>query len=229
MHIFEIDILQFAGLSLLFFAFIVKKKFSNIALIIIGFLLIGLNMLLLNVNTDNIYLSAVTGLFWGSSELSFFPFLGWIIYPIFGYIFGTILIKCNNKKLFYLFILLASMILLVLISIIIYNLRIDIGLYDQYNYYHQSFFGNLTFIFFTTFWISILYFISKLFFGFFKTTIERWSKNVTSIYFIHWVIIGFLTLFIELSSNGFLISISIFVALIISSDLLSILYLKIKK
>lgn len=225
-HIFEIDILQFAGLSLLFFAFVVKKKFNNISLIIIGFLLIGLNMIIINVNTDNIYLSAVIGLFWGSSELSYFPFLSWIIYPILGYVFGTMLIKCNNKKRLYSFLLLASMILLISIIVITYKLRIDIGFYDPYKYYHHSFFGNLIFVFFTTFWISILYFISKVFFGLLKTTISRWSKNVTSIYFIHWVIIGLLSLFIEQNSNGFLISISIFLTLMISSDLLSILYLK---
>jgi hypothetical protein len=83
-----INILQFAGLALIFFSLCRKFQFNNWMIIMIGNVFIISNLFLLNLKTDHVLFKALSGLFWGSSNVSFYPFLSWIIYPIAGYIYG---------------------------------------------------------------------------------------------------------------------------------------------
>ena len=220
-----IDILQFAGLAFVYFAFLKKIRANALFIIISGVLFIFLNSVLVDLKTDNTAVSALSGLIWGSSGLSFFPFLSWIIYPIAGCLFGLILIRCVNKKKLYSVMLAMGLILfLVFCGIFIGLLNIDVGMVDEYKYYHHGLAGNLIYLSFILLWLSLLYWVSALFTGPVKSTIERWSRNVTPIYFIHWILLGNLTLFIDEYSCGIVPSIVIFLGAMILSDILSSVY-----
>lgn len=216
-HMFSVDILQFAGASFLFFAYIKKFKISNLGLLLIGLFCTILNLFLLKIRIDHPALSAVTGLVWGSNGNTFFPFLSWIMYPITGYLFASILKKCRDKKTLYFKILLISGVLLLLFSILfIYVMKIDLGFDDGEKYFHQTIPGNLIMISFTLFWVSSIYFVSKPLKGLMQKTITRWSKNVLSIYMIHWIIIGWASLLIY--NRGYILTIIIMGTLMVVSD-----------
>ncbi|MFE8730606.1 hypothetical protein, partial [Aeromonas hydrophila] len=69
---------------------------------ITGLVFALINILLLPVQTQTLSVSSLAGLFWGSNESSYFPFLTWAFYPIAEYIFGDHLIRCTDKRKFYL-------------------------------------------------------------------------------------------------------------------------------
>ncbi|MBQ0001134.1 MAG: DUF1624 domain-containing protein [Clostridiales bacterium] len=99
-QIYDADILQFAALAFLFCAlirFLKMKPWQGLtAAVIIALIGMGLN----NTITDleNPVLQAVTGLFWGTHEGSYFPFTSWIVFVAAGYFFADILQRTENKK-----------------------------------------------------------------------------------------------------------------------------------
>ena len=221
----SIDILQFAGLAFLFFAFISFIKIRKIWLPVFLLIFCILNLLLVNIKTGHFILSAFTGLIWGSNEFSYFPFLSWIIYPAAGYLWGSLLIKCKNKDLFYLICLITNLLLLFLFFFLFMILmKMDAGFDDPYNYYHHTLPGNLLFVSFIFSWITALYFAAKPLKGWIKSTVGRWSRNVMQIYVIHWIFIGWLSLFIQ--NSGYKLSIILFTGIFLISDLSAAWYLE---
>jgi len=224
----SVDILQFAGLVFLFFSFIKKFKISNLGLLLMGIFFTLLNLSLVDIKIDQPILSAVSGLIWGSGESSFFPFLSWIMYPTTGYLFACLLAKCRDKETFYRVLLPVSGLLLAAFSLVfMVIMKIDVGFNDGDQYFHQTIPANLIMISFALCWISLIYFVSKPLNGFVKSTIARWNRNVLSLYLIHWVIIGWTSLFIV--DGGYLLTIILMVGLMVVSDLLASTYFKLRK
>jgi uncharacterized membrane protein len=202
-ELISVDILQFAGLTLIYFSIIKKLKSNLVVVLITGVVFCLVNLLLSSIKIENLFLSTFTTLIWGSGKTSYFPFLSWIIYPIAGYTFGSFLIRCSNKLKFYLILFFTGLISFLgsgFLTVGLFN--IDIGLLDEYSYYHHNILGNIVFLSFVLTWVSFLFFISKWFFGVLKTTIERWSRNVTSIYFIHWILIGNIVIFVGMNNSN---------------------------
>ncbi len=191
--VFFIDILQFAGLAMLTFALFSYLKLNRWLIALVGLALAGINFALLPVQFDNLYLVAFTGLFWGSGEVSYFPYLSWIFYPIAGYLFGGALIRCQSKIQLYGFSMLAGgAAWFGSIFWLQEGYGIDIGLFTDYSYYHHTLLGNLAFTGFVLWWLGLLFFLFPLVPKFAMKTIQRWSYNVTQIYFAQWLIIGWL-------------------------------------
>ncbi len=220
-----IDILQFAAMAFLFFAFIKGFKINSKGLILIGIICAILNMFLTDLKVDIPFLSPLTDLIWGSSDNSYFPFLSWITYPIAGYLFGRLLKRCKNKDRFYQRIIIGSTLLLLVFSLIfIVILKVDVGFDSDMKYFHQGIPSNLIIISFTLSWISLIYFISKHLKGVVKSVLVRWSRNVLPIYIIHWIIIGWLSMAVP--KTGYLPTTVIMVILMALSDLLGAVYTK---
>jgi uncharacterized membrane protein len=199
---FNIDILQFAGLTLIFFAFVKKFSFHHKLLIKIGVIIGFINFLLLNINCDNIYLSSFQGLFWGVNSISEFPFFSWIIYPITGYIFGYYLISCSSKKQLYKEIIKISLPTMILLLGVSNKLELNLSLETEIEYYHHDLFSGIFFLSVIFTWISMLFFISRNIPSILQNILYKFSKNVTSIY-VHWVIVGWLVYFDVLIENIF--------------------------
>ena len=224
-----VDILQFSGLVMIMFALFKKFNFKNIGMFLTSIGLALLNLVMLNIQSDNITLSAVTGLFWGSNENTFFPFLTWMFYPISGYIFGSFLIRCTNKKKFYIISAIISA-LVFFGGTYLFNVVLEIpnGLTSDIGYYHHFITDNITFTGFVILEISILSFIAPFVPPFLQAIAGRWSKNVTTIFCIHWVIITWSTLFIPSGSLDIFDFIVYLIVIIPLSDFLAYYYKKLK-
>ena len=215
----DIDILQFAGLTMIFFGLFkwLRLKWW----MILNFVLIfsSLNYALQTVRTDAYVLSAITGLFWGSSEYSEFPFLTWIFYPILGYVFAHILMRCKNKKLFYRFLMITS-IVATLICFLLFKLvfRVDLGMESDLAYYHHNIFGNIVYGLFVISWLSCLFLLVKYIPAIVLDQFKRWSRNVTEIYFFHWILIGWLEWYFYPQTFGLIVFGMLMIMIFLASD-----------
>lgn len=229
-YLFGIDILPFAGLVFLFFAAAAKLKFKNAHYAIAAVLFAGINLLVSGTTSGIPAVNTALGLLWGTNEYTWFPFLTWIPFPIFGYLFGQFLIRCADKKRFYKTVLYSAFPVLCLFLVYSIVARVDFGAADgffQEPYYHHSLIGNIVIISFVCCWTSVLYFLSQHIPDIVLRTFSRWSRNITTFYCVHWIIIGWSLVVIELPLPLPWILLY-FVALVIVSDIVSVHYLKLK-
>lgn len=198
--IWGIDILQFAGLAFIFFSVIKKFNVSNTNLFIIWCGFATSNILLRGISFDNSIVNNFFRLIWGTDDYSWFPFLTWISFPICGYLFGQLLIRCTNRAILYKKVLIITGTLSIPLWIYSYVNNVRFGAFGelyQTEYYHHDIIGNVVLCTFALFCISICYFISKHVPETIQKAMTRWSKNTNSIYCIHMIIIGYLMLLIE--------------------------------
>lgn len=225
-----VDIFQFSGLAMILFGFIKKFKPSNVLIILLTIGFAVLNLLSAGIQTDGLLSSALSGLFWGSNSLSFFPFLTWIFYPLVGYVFGTYLVRCKDKNRFYgLSFMGALLVLFTTNYVFVEFLEFETLLDNAELYYHHQILGNVIATAIVVIWLSVLYFTVSALPSWLNKVIGRWSKNVSEIYFIHWIIIGWMGVLISYDSlylpHYFVLMLMIF----IFSDLAAELYLMKKK
>lgn len=221
----DVDILQFAGLATIFVGAMKALKLSNFKTALIALALAFLNILLRIADASD-----VTGLFFGSEHYSYFPFLSWIFFPLAGYIFAGFLIRCRDKESFYLFSLIsASVICLASYLIIAVMLKTDYGWVTDEAYYHLDIKANIIFTSFTIAWISLLAELEMILPDWVKRTAERWSRNVTPIYIIQWLLICGVSALTGLNGFGSFVFILLTAGMIGASEMLAGLYRRIEK
>jgi len=232
-YTFSIDIFAFAGLTFLFFALVEKLKLKNVHLILVALIFSLINYIGAS-SVDYSALGAFLGLFFHVNYFSFFPFFSWIWYPIMGYIFGSFLIRCTDKKTFYSYAFVFSALIVVLLSFGANKYGFDIWSMHsgvKSDYFFQDFISHilLSGIFFM--WLGVLYGVSQLkIFRLFGNVVSRWSRNVTVIYVVQWLIIGWVSILglLDLPVTALASTITGIVILILS-DAAAWLYLKTKK
>ena len=190
------DILTFAGLAMMLMALFIKLKLPNLVMIAIATVMCAFGTLLNGVDVvsplGNIFLGYLIGTEDAAGlVLSDFPILNWMMFPVCGYAFGTMLKHVKDKKLFYLiFSLPAIIIAIVYFALGIYH---EVGMFGegQNCYYHMIFPDVLASLCLTVGMIGIYYFIWKVFPK--KMFYIAWtiSENITEVYFIHWVLVSF--------------------------------------
>ena len=195
-----VDILPFAGLAFLFFAAASKLKFQSVHYAAAALLGAAANLLLAGRVLSSPALNVIAGLIWGTSEYSWFPFLTWIPYPIVGYLFGQLLVRCRDKARLYRLCLEISLPAAFAGWLLFRHYGIPIGWenYDYYSYvyFHHNLLGNLLFITFVVAWISLFFFLAPRLPGFVVATLSRWSRNITEMYVIHWMIVAWSMIFL---------------------------------
>ncbi|WP_040194723.1 heparan-alpha-glucosaminide N-acetyltransferase domain-containing protein [Clostridium culturomicium] len=219
-QLFSVDIFQFAGLAMIFFGLLkyLREDYLTITICAIAFALS--NIFLSDINIDNFWASLFIGLIWGASEYSYFPFLTWIFYPLTGYLFGCLLIRCQDKRKFYIRAAIASA-LFFFGGIFTFNWSIGLqsGLNTDIAYYHHFFTDNITFTAFVILEISLISFIMPYIPKGLIYLMTRWSMNATPIYFIHWILIGWTALIIAGDSLSYLSFIILSIVIIVISNL----------
>ncbi|OQB16073.1 MAG: Acyltransferase family protein [Firmicutes bacterium ADurb.Bin193] len=231
LELLGVDILQFAGLTFLFFALVIKLKLKIWQIFSCAIVFSAIGAILGETSTGIFGLDVLAGLFWGSWDRSWFPFFSWIFFPVSGYIFGTVLMHCNNKTDMYKRILIISAVLLIPLTVLSYNYGIKFGAFGdlwQQQYYHQDLFGNIVLTVFSLFWISLLYFLTLPFKNRGFNTLSRWSKNVNQIYIAHWIILGILVYIFMEGPLSIRTIVGMSAVILIASDLIAYLYLKLK-
>lgn len=190
------DILTFAGFAMMIMALFVKLKLSNIVMLAIATVMCAFGTFFNGVDVNsplgNIFLGYVIGTEDAAGMvLSDFPILNWMMFPVCGYVFGHVLKYVKNKKLFYLTVSLPA----ILIAIVYFTIGIykEVGMFGegQNCYYHMIFsdvFGSLAL---TIGMIGVYYFILQVLPK--KIFYVAWviSENITTVYFIHWVLVSF--------------------------------------
>ena len=190
------DILTFAGLAMMIMALFVKLKLSNIVMLIIATVMCGFGTLLNGVDVvsplGNIFLGYLIGTEDAAGMvLSDFPILNWLMFPVCGYVFGSVLKRVKNKKLFYLTFSFPALIIAIVYFVL--GIYLERGMFGegQNCYYHMTFSDVLASLCLTVGMIGVYYFIVKIIPG--KVFYVTWSisENITQIYFIHWVLVSF--------------------------------------
>jgi len=193
-YFFAIDILAFAGLACLFFAAAIKLRFRTVHYIAAALLCAAANLPLSRITFESPALYRVTDLIWGTSEYTWFPFLTWIPFPIAGYLFGQLLLRCRDKQRFYKDCLWISIPALLAFVIFARLQDIDIGWVDGFwerSYFQHTLMGNLILLNMVIAWISVFFFLTPQLPDFVRNSLCRWSRNITEMYVIHWLILGF--------------------------------------
>ena len=220
------DILIFAGMALVFIGGLQYFKVSDIWVIVITSILIVINCFISGTTFDNDAMNIFGGYFFGTTVFdgnmttSRFPFLSWIIYPVFGYLIGKIMIRTTNKKEFYK----RTGLLCFLISLpfMFYGMYANM-FYDGFTglgFYHQTALINIWCALLSYSWIALMFLVSEKLSEKVLKHPERWSKNITKIYVLHFVI---LAVFIQILPRAFdIIGCSvIFILLFIAVDYIS--------
>ena len=189
----NVDILQFASLAFLTFAFIKKLKWGTPQIIVYTVMVsLAGEFAVNNISIPEGGAAYVLGLFWGSCEASFFPYASWIIFPMAGYIFGMKLSECKDKQAFYLGILKCFAPIYVVMMINAADAGIDFGqLTGEYqtSYYHLGLYGGVCLTAFALAWFAICYFVSKIIPEGIMDYLKNLSRNITKIYVLQYILI----------------------------------------
>ncbi|QOX61871.1 DUF1624 domain-containing protein [Anoxybacterium hadale] len=239
-ELFRIDILQFAGLTFLFFGLTKKMKFKSAAYVavlsafaLVNFFLVNYGFYysnIMNYHNSKFFLAALSGLLWGTSELSSFPFLTWIFYPVAGYLFGHYLIKqdVEGKKRLFTVTVLVSTVAFSAIVLLCWYFEIDYGWETDASFYHHLLLGNIVFGSCAFLLIGIVFFLNRSIPELLQTILSRWSVNVTEIYFIQWILIGWIAIGTDYNQFGIIKTVTVTIVVMIASDWIAALYRKTK-
>ena len=190
------DILQFAGLAFVATGIFQKLKLKETEILSIALILSLIGTMAAGVDTQNFVLNLLIGLFvFTPDHASTFCFCNWYLYVAAGIIFGKILKAMPDKDTFYKKLLIVSGV----ISAAYIALSCKFGmmfLCKTRGFYDASpleAFGLLSIDFF---FLSAFYFLlKKVDASKFRHAIEM-SKNINTIYCIHWCILGPLEFFL---------------------------------
>ncbi len=206
----SVDILQLAGLSIIFGLFI-KRAIDNkiVAPVIILAILIFSPLLWENFGANPVF-----SILWGAGANVYFPFFPWFVYPVLGMYLSRFLLNISNhkndiKKLIW------SGIFIIVTGIVTFDL-FPIG-----DYHRSGTAVHLLIIGFIFVWLPACRWISN---KFSNTTIVDtlvfWSKNVTAVYFIQWVIFGWSILIFDANKQNAYVAASIGLIVLVSTHLL---------
>lgn len=229
-YIFGVDILQFAGLSMIVIALLNKVFEKNKLILICGILVSAfLGQILLNYIPENTFLKYLSSLFYGSTYWSYFPLFPWLAYPLTGMVFYHLqprfnfaILKKAGLKVFIVITFLCFMLFTI-------NYAISISSELQLYYHH----GLLFFLWSILFLLFYGFFIYEFhaFFGMTKLlNYLKWlGKNVTLIYIIQWIIIGNIATEIYKTVSSPIFLLAYFVAILGFSSAIAYFNYKIKE
>lgn len=190
------DILVFAGMSLVFIGLMGALKISDSGVVLVTVAMMVANCFLAGMDTGNDALNIFLGYFWGTTVFdgfmttSRFPMFSWIVYPVFGYLMGKLMVRATDKDEFYKKLGLWCL----LLSIPFFAIGLLTGMFDSgftgIDYYHQTILVQIWCTLLSFDWIVFIYLIVKRTPKGCLRIFERWSRNVTYIYVLHFVILA---------------------------------------
>lgn len=190
--LFGVDILEFAGLAFLFFAMAKKLKWKDGTLLVIAAAASVIGALLKWTITGNMYIDQFTGYIWGNDDAqTYFPFLNWIIFPVFGYLFAKILRHLADKKTFYIKVSTVCGAVGLGYLILAYIFKFPFGMYGEAGYYY--FLGPIDTITVLMLVVGIFgldYLLLPLRDTIPIRALNNMSKNINTVYCIQWTLIG---------------------------------------
>lgn len=189
-----VDILQFAGISLMIMALIQAFKINKYIILFIAFLISMLSPYLWGFNLNIPIIDQIFELFWGNQPIEFsfidnkisFPVFPWLSFPLLGMFLGDTMKNSKDQSTTFKYFGIIGILVLVLGIAISYS-NVD---YHFNDYYHSRQGGMLFMFGFVVFWLYINKLIlDKVPQNKFFDLLFKWSNGVTNIYFAQWIII----------------------------------------
>lgn len=196
--VFENDILAFAAMTFLVISLFIKLKIPDwlMFLIALGMSVAGTFLSGTDVHSvlGNIFLGYLIGTE-DKAEMvcSYFVFFNWFIVPVSGYIFGKWLKRLDNKKLF--FGIFSSIAIIAGIIYFISGIKTGRGMFGegQNCYYHITTYDAVASIVTAFGLLGLYYFLLPIIPKKILAFLTEVSRNINSIYCIHWIFVIFTT------------------------------------
>jgi uncharacterized membrane protein len=207
-----VDILQFAGIALMLMSIIQALQLNKYLILLSAFLISMISPLLWGIKLDIPIIDQVLELFWGDLPVEFgfiankiaFPVFPWLTFPLLGMFLGeTVKNSIATNRIFNYFGLFGTFLLAIGVAISFTNYQ-----YHFNDYYHSRQGAMLFMCGFVMGWLYLTKLIldntpeNSLF-----DLLFRWSKGVTNIYFIQWIIILWSIAFFGINSSSFITTI----------------------
>lgn len=192
-YLLQVDILQVAGLSLLAIALLKWRKVKYEFYLVVALFVSLISPLLYQLNFSNSGFKYLFDIFFGTADYVTFPFFPWFFYPLVGVYFGNLLFKTKNKIDFYKGIFI-KLIPIIIIGFIFFIINFD---FSTPSYSRHSIGSSLLETSIILYWLAIIYLNYKKLSIKIINILTCWSKNVTLIYFVQWLLIAWLAIFIS--------------------------------
>jgi hypothetical protein len=196
----EIDILQFAGLALIVIALIRKISLHWLAWLGAGAVTLLLSPIGDTINPNSPVLKYVANYLWSIDEYSHFPLLPWLCYPLFGMAFGQFLKSSKNHQIFFSRSAVVGVILCLVGGYLAYNYS-GFSLHDWRGGDYNEGAVHPWWVVFETGILLVSLAIYQLIASRLPGNIVFswlcfWSREVTAMYCIQWIVIGWIVVFI---------------------------------
>ncbi|CAH1208459.1 hypothetical protein PAECIP111892_03114 [Paenibacillus auburnensis] len=190
-----VDILHFAGMAFLSVALMRKLVIKKWMMLCIAIILQGIGTLFIGLfDSAPKVVQYVLGLLFFTNKYIAFPTTLWLVYPVLGICFASILRRVTDKQAFYKMVLLISSIGLSAISIGTTTVGYSVGRYftgEGASYYQQNLFSTLWISCILGVSISVYYYISTPVRRKMENIIKYLSSNLNTIYVIQWLLITY--------------------------------------
>ncbi len=191
------DILQFVSLAMMLMALLLYLKLSPPKIFALSLVMSIIGTVFRSVDLNNNVLNVIAGHFIGIETVSGdpyiysdFPIMTWFIFYAFGYIFGEYYKRLKNKEKFYLIV--SPVCLVISVAFCAWEIHGGFGMMmgEGANvFYHMTTIEAIICIMACLGTMMIFMFTSKLIPEKLKKPIESVSRNVNSVYCIHWVLV----------------------------------------
>ena len=192
-ELLDVDILQFAGLTMITFGIFKKLNVKSFSIFIFS-IICSLFVTLIPIFTiDDAIINGVTGLIFPYKIVEYktlhtgFPFLNWLIFPAFGYCFSYYLKRVKNKNIFWGFFICIAFIVFSIYALFAMQKKIGLFSPNDVVYYHINTLNACVNIICSLGLIGIIYFISLILPENIKKINTILFTNINQIYCIHWV------------------------------------------
>ncbi len=203
-----IDILQFAGIALMIMALIQEFKINKYVILLSAFVISMVSPFLWGLHLNMPVIDQILELFWGDQPIGFsfignkiaFPVFPWLAFPLMGMFLGEIMKNSTNQNTtFKYFGVCGILVLLTGVAISYFDYE-----YHFNDYYHSRQGAMLFMCGFVAFWL----YLNKLVIDITPTNkffdlLFKWSKGVTNIYFVQWIIIIWSIAFFGINQSSF--------------------------
>jgi uncharacterized membrane protein len=203
-----VDILQFAGIALMIMSIIQALNINKYLILVSAFLISMISPFLWGIKIDVPIIDQVLELFWGDQPIEFsfiankiaFPVFPWLTFPLLGMFLGETVKNSTDTNRIFNYFGLAGIVFVLIGGAISYN-----NFNYHFNDYYHSRQGAMLFM--CGFVMGWLY-LTKLVIDNIPTNsffdlLFQWSKGVTNIYFIQWIIILWSIAFFGINRSSF--------------------------
>ncbi|MFX0151807.1 MAG: heparan-alpha-glucosaminide N-acetyltransferase domain-containing protein [Candidatus Hodarchaeota archaeon] len=238
---FIVDILQCAGLSMIFMAIATKYIKKDLYYVLLAILVIISSPFLWGQMTRFYFINIFLNSLWGTNSNVFFPVFPWLTYPLIGMVLGQRLrldsnidqLISNSSKIGIILFIISFIIGLRNLGkgIIIIGevIRLIDPLFQSGSMDHPSPIAIILTIGSVLIWLCFCHlFVEKLPLSSVYNVLFIWSKNVTVMYFFQWILIGWGIFVFGYQSQDLLMTLFLILLIIILTHLSTFFFHKLK-